>query len=270
MRRKECLPIAHTFSLQYSALGADIVTITLLALMLAPAGLPETVARVKPAVVAVGTVLPTRRPPVRYLGTGFAVGDGRLVLTNLHVYPEALDLAHKERVVAFAPAPGGGIEHEARMVASDREHDLALLAIEGEPLPSLDIGDSAAVREGDACAFTGYPLGVALGLHPVTHRGIVSAITPIALPVGRAAQLDAAAVRRIRAPFDVFQLDATAYPGNSGSPLFDSESGKVLGIVNMVLVKQTKEQVLSAPSGISYAIPAVWAQKLLGAERAKP
>jgi S1-C subfamily serine protease len=53
----------------------------------------------------------------------------------------------------------------------------------------------------------------------------------------------------------VFQLDATAYPGNSGSPIYDADTGEVLGIINMVLVKSTREAALSQPSGITYAIP---------------
>jgi serine protease Do len=53
----------------------------------------------------------------------------------------------------------------------------------------------------------------------------------------------------------VLQLDATAYPGNSGSPLYDEKRGEVVGIVNMVFVKGTKESALTQPSGISYAIP---------------
>ena len=63
-------------------------------------------------------------------------------------------------------------------------------------------------------------------------------------------------VRRLReGTFPVFQLDATAYPGQSGSPLYDGASGEVVGIINMVLVKSTRESALSQPSGISYAIP---------------
>ena len=53
----------------------------------------------------------------------------------------------------------------------------------------------------------------------------------------------------------MFQLDATAYPGNSGSPVYDPDTGDVIGVVNMVLVKSTKESVLTQPSGITYAIP---------------
>jgi S1-C subfamily serine protease len=61
----------------------------------------------------------------------------------------------------------------------------------------------------------------------------------------------------------VFQLDATAYPGNSGSPIYDPETGEVIGIVNMVLVKGTKEAALSSPTGITYAIPSRHLKALL-------
>ena len=41
--------------------------------------------------------------------------------------------------------------------------------------------------------------------------------------------------------FNIFQLDATAYPGNSGSPVFDVASGEVIGVINMVFIKGSKE-----------------------------
>ena len=73
-------------------------------------------------------------------------------------------------------------------------------------------------------------------------------------------------IRRLTSgPFPVFQLDATAYPGNSGSPIYDPVTGDVLGIVNMVFVKGTKESALTQPSGITYAIPAKHLQVLEGA-----
>jgi serine protease Do len=113
-------------------------------------------------------------------------------------------------------------------------------------------------------ALIGFPLGGLLGFSHVTHRGIVSSITPIVLPPAHASQLEAAAVARMRqGVFDILQLDATAYPGNSGGPLLDVESGEVVGIVNMVVVKTTRESALSTPSGISYAIPVKWLHALL-------
>lgn len=232
-------------------------------------GLPETLALIKPGVVAVGTVQKTRRPPSKFMGTGFVVGDGRYVVTNAHVVPELLDGEGLEQLAIFA---GRGRQPETRMaetVAMDPEHDLAILRIEGDPLPALRLGDSSLVREGQSIAFTGFPIGTVLGLFPVTHRGIISTITPIALPSQSSRQLSTAQIKRLKAPYDVFQLDATAYPGNSGSPVYDQKTGHVLGVLNMVFVKETKEAVLEKPSGISYAIPVEFARQLLESVLAK-
>jgi S1-C subfamily serine protease len=65
----------------------------------------------------------------------------------------------------------------------------------------------------------------------------------------------------------VFQLDGTAYPGNSGSPVYHAETGAVIGIVNSVFVKGTKESALTQPSGITYAIPAQKLKDLLDRTR---
>ena len=126
------------------------------------------------------------------------------------------------------------------------------------------LGDSGAVRDGQEVAITGFPLGASLGLVPVTHRGIVSAVTPVGMPAPSASQLDARTVRRLAmGAYNVFQLDLVSYPGNSGSPLFDTHSGEVVGILNMVFVKGTKESAVAMPTGISYAIPAHYLKALL-------
>jgi S1-C subfamily serine protease len=154
---------------------------------------------------------------------------------------------------------------EVKLVAIDKEHDLALLRLSGgAPMPALRIGDTAKVRDGWSIAFTGFPIGAVLGFVPVTHRGIVSAVTPIVLPSPAAQKLDQRAITRLRSgAFSVFQLDATAYPGNSGSPVYDEETGEVIGIINMVFVKSTRESLLSQPSGISFAVPARYLEELL-------
>jgi serine protease Do len=152
----------------------------------------------------------------------------------------------------------------------DSDHDLALMKIEGSALPPLRLGDSGSVVEGESLLFTGFPIGSVLGLFPATHRAMVAALAPIALPSATGRQLDAKVIRRLRDPdmFFVFQLDATAYPGNSGSPLYYPETGEVVGIVNRVFVKGTKESALSQPSGISYAVPSSYLADLL--KRARP
>jgi len=63
--------------------------------------------------------------------------------------------------------------------------------------------------------------------------------------------------------YDVYQLDITAFPGNSGSPLYNAETGQVEGILNSVTVKGTKENALTKPSGISFAIPVIYLHDLL-------
>ena len=165
----------------------------------------ETIARVKPSIVAVGTFERTRSPAFQFMGTGFVVGDGTLVVTNAHVLPATVDTDRRERLAILVPAreaPGADgtkVEvREARPVARDASHDLAVLKIEGAPLPALPIGDSTSVREGRSVYFTGFPIGSVLGAHAATHRAIVAAITPIAIPQRRATRArrrDGAAAR---------------------------------------------------------------------------
>jgi serine protease Do len=218
---------------------------------------PGAIEQVKPSIVAVGTFQRTRNPQFRFLGTGFAVGNGSFIVTNEHVLPKILDSEQNESVVIALPSAGAKVQvRAARKVASEASADLALLKIDGPPLPPLRLGNSALVREGETYLFTGFPIGEAIGLIPATHRAMISAVTPIAIPQARANQLEARALRQLSAgAYSIFQLDATAYPGNSGSPLYHPETAEVVGIINMVFVKGSKETALTEPSGISYAIP---------------
>jgi serine protease Do len=249
-----------------SHLRALALVLSLSAASLATGALPETLERVKASVVAVGTFQKTRSPAFAFRGTGFVVGDGTIVATNAHVLPDVLQPDAVEMMAILARSPGAA-EAEPRAVktiAIDRLHDLALLKVSGAPLAPLKLGNSEAVREGEIYAFTGFPIGNLLGFVPVTHRGMIASLTPIAQPSATAQQLDERVIRRIQnGAFRVFQLDATAYPGNSGSPVFDQETGQVVGIINMVFVKGTKEAALSQPSGISFAIPATYLRELL-------
>lgn len=216
----------------------------------------NTIERVKPSVVAIGTFLKTRSPAVQFYGTGFVVADGRHVVTNAHVVNRPLDSERKEVPIILFSRAGEPQPREAQILETDTDHDLALMKLSGDPLPALTLGDSSSVREGRMLAFTGFPIGMVLGFHPATHRGMVSAITPVALPGITAKELNARMISRIRnSAYSVFQLDGTAYPGNSGSPLYAPESGTVYGIVNSVFVQGTREAAISRPSGITYAIP---------------
>jgi S1-C subfamily serine protease len=232
--------------------------------------LPEVVQRIKPSVVAIGSYQSTRRPPADLRGTGFAVADGLHVITNAHVLPEALDTGHREMLAVFIGRGERTEFRQAKKVAVDAEHDVAILRIPGPSLPALALGDDSAVMEGESVAFTGFPIAPVLGLYPVTHRGIVSSITPAAVAPPSSRLLDNRMIRRLDENYSVFQLDATAYPGNSGSPLYDAETGDVIGIVSSVFVKETKEKLLRDPSGISYAIPIRYAKALLARAGVSP
>ena len=229
-----------------------------------------TIERVKQSVVPIGTYERTRTPAFAFRGTAFVVGDGTFVVTNAHVLPGVLDTTRLEVLGVLVAGPSADkVEfREAKQVAVDPGSDLAVLKIGGAPLPALQIRNSDGVKEGQPIMFTGFPIGAAIGLFPATHRGIVSSITPIAIPQARSAELDPKTIRRLTTgTFPIFQLDATAYPGSSGSPVYDPENGDVIGIVNMVLVKGTKESVLSQPSGITYAVPSKYLKSLIDKAR---
>lgn len=232
----------------------------------------QTVEKIRPSIAAVGTLQATRQPQFRFHGTGFAVGDGTLITTNAHVIPRNLETGQDpEQIVVVLPArsPAERIVRTVRLVSTLAEQDLALLKLDGPALPPLPLGDSDRVRDGQDYFFTGFPVGGALGLIPVTHRALIGAVTPIVLPAANASQLDARVIRQAQAgSFDIFQLDAVAYPGNSGSPLYDISTGEVIGIVNMTVARSTRESALPQPTGIAYAIPSRHLRGLL--ERAGP
>ncbi len=231
-------------------------------------GLPDTIERIKPSVVSIATHQPSRSPRAKYLATGFAVDDGRLIVTNHHVIPTSLDHANREQLVVVSGEGRDTSIHSAELVAHSEDDDLALLRIAGPALTPLQLGSSDAVREGEQLAFTGYPIGMVLGIYPATHRATVAARTPMAITARRSSELSEARIRQLRAGAPmVFQLDATAYPGNSGSPVYHIESGEVVGVINQVFVQGGREAAVGHPSGISYAVPADRIRPLLARHR---
>ena len=151
---------------------------------------------------------------------------------------------------------------KAEVLKIDPKHDLALLKLDS-PLPALKLGDDELLEPGSEIALTGFPIGAILGLYPATHRGYISAITPDAIPALNSNQLTNTMMARLKNVSLIYQLDAIAYPGNSGSPLYDPRTGEVIGVINKVLVKDTKESALASPTGISYAVPIRFVTTLL-------
>jgi S1-C subfamily serine protease len=209
-------------------------------------------------------LLPSELTRKQIAHNSYCEEQGSSSATNAHVVPESTDPDGPLLVAQVRIGNGDPQIRRAQLINRDKEHDLAVLRIEGTPLPALTLANSDSVREGQEIGLTGFPIGGALGFSPVTHRGIVSSITPIALPSGNSQQLNEKLIHKLKGDvFNIFQLDAVAYPGNSGSPVFNSATGEVVGVINMVFIKSTREAALSNPSGISYAIPSVYLKPLI-------
>jgi len=145
-------------------------------------------------------------------GTGSVISSDGLVLTNDHVIKDpSSGRTYKTIQVFLMPEYVTGDDrtdlskpHEARIVARDADHDLALLRLVRPPsgLRPLRFGDSEDVAVGDSVAAIGHPGGG--GLWTLTTGTISS--------------------RHRDGARDVFQTDAAINPGNSGGPLLDSAS----------------------------------------------
>lgn len=239
-----------------------ILTLLFLFSLPAQANLKDSIEKVKPAVVAIGIYSPLASPRVKLVGTGFAVDDGLQIVTNYHVISTALNAKKNESYVVLSGKADAVKIHPVLSTRTDVAYDLAVLSIDSK-LPAVQIDHGALIAEGTEIAFTGFPITSVLGLYPATHKGIISAQTPVIIPADNSGQLQAAALRKLKQPYLVYQLDATAYPGNSGSPLYKADTAEVIGIINKVFIKSTREAVLSDPSAISYAIPIQYVKPLL-------
>jgi len=153
-------------------------------------------------------------------GSGIILSDG-YILTNNHVVAGADEITirlHDQRVL------------DAVLVGGDELSDLALLKVDDDDLPAVDIGNSEKLRVGEWVMAIGTPFGFD---HSVTS-GIVSA-------KGRSLSNDN------YVPF--IQTDVAINPGNSGGPLFNLE-GELVGI-NSQIYSRT-----GGFMGLSFAIPA--------------
>jgi serine protease Do len=157
--------------------------------------------------------------PSNSFGSGFIVSPNGYILTNAHVVSQATQLRVTLKDKRELPA---------RIVGEDATTDVAVLKVDAINLPTVAIGNPAAVRVGEPVAAIGSPFGFE---HSVT-AGIVSA---------KSRNVDDLLV-----PF--IQTDAAVNPGNSGGPLFNAD-GKVIGINSRIWTRSGGFQ------GLSFAIP---------------
>jgi serine protease Do len=166
--------------------------------------------------------MPERPIPGPGAGSGFIIESDGYILTNNHVVDGA-----EEIIVALSDRR----EREAVIIGQDALSDLAVLKIEGENLPTLDMGSSDSLEAGQWVIAIGSPFGFE---HSVT-AGIVSA-TGRSLPENNGNYV----------PF--IQTDVAINPGNSGGPLLDLD-GKVVGINSQIFTRS------GGFMGLSFAIP---------------
>src|SRR5205085_11559992 len=102
----------------------------------------------------------------RSLGSGVIVDAKGYIVTNQHV----VDRADRIRVQLQSDAPG--VLHDAKVVGTDRETDLAVIKIDGKSdLPAAKLGNSDSLNVGDWVLAIGSPFG----LDETVTAGIVSA-----------------------------------------------------------------------------------------------
>jgi serine protease Do len=159
------------------------------------------------------------------LGSGVIVDVKGYIVTNRHV----VEKADRVRVKLMDDPPG--VLHDAKVIGSDQETDLAVIKIESEkPLPVAKLGNSDSMEVGDWVLAVGSPFG----LSETVTAGIVSAKGRNIVP---------------NRQFQSFiQTDAAINPGNSGGPLVNM-AGEVIGI-NTAILTET-----NAYAGVGFAMP---------------
>ena len=170
--------------------------------------------------------------PQQGQGSGFVLDKGGHVLTNFHVVEGAnrgieVMLSNKHR-------------YSAKVVGTDKVHDLALLQIEAPNLQAVTLADSSDLSVGQKV----YAIGNPFGLSGTMTRGIISSIRSIRGSEGAPIE-------------DAIQTDAAINPGNSGGPLLNSR-GEVIGINTMIASNGADQS-----SGIGFAIPINTAKAVL-------
>lgn len=167
-------------------------------------------------------------------GSGVIISQDGYIITNNHVVQGAdeVQVTFNDRNTQIA-----------KVVGTDPSTDIAVLKIDGDNLPYMELGNSDNVKLGQWVLAVGYPLN----LEATVTAGIVSA-------KGRSIGLNDAR-RKSGAVESYIQTDAAVNPGNSGGALVNTQ-GQLVGI-NAAIASPT-----GSYAGYSYAIPSNLAQKV--------
>ena len=160
------------------------------------------------------------------IGTGFIVDKNGLIVTNSHVVDnDAGD---------YSVILKDGTTYPVEKIHLDTQNDFAILEVSARDLPTVDFGDSDALKVGQKAIAIGNALGQ---FQNTVTVGVVSGLGRSITAFG---------------PFgdektysSVIQTDAAINPGNSGGPLLNI-SGQVIGI---------NVATSSRAENVSFAIP---------------
>lgn len=165
-------------------------------------------------------------------GSGVIFTDDGYIVTNNHVVQDADKLE-----VVFNKK-----SYDAQLVGTDPSTDLAVLKIEAEQLPAIQIGSSKTLNVGEWVIAVGNPFN----LTSTVTAGIVSA---------KGRQIN---ILQGKFPIESFiQTDAAINPGNSGGALVNKE-GKLVGI-NTAILSRT-----GSYAGYGFAVPIDIVKKIVG------
>jgi S1-C subfamily serine protease len=188
-------------------------------------------------------------------GSGFVISPHGYVLTNEHVIRNnvftitdglrkgkfALKVARIDVCLpaAASAAPGDRSRcFEASVHSSDAALDLAVLFVSASDLPYVALGDSDAIRNGQAIQALGYPFGRELAVGRIAAPDIVPEVSTSPGTISALRAGDAGERRAL-------QINGTVNPGNSGGPLVDRD-GYAVGVIRARV---------TGDAGIGFAIP---------------
>lgn len=188
------------------------------------------------------------------IGSGFFISPDGYIITNRHVVDKNRDVGvilYDQRQIMDKTDPTSFSDEKivrnkvrfARVLKVNKKRDLALLKVEGENFPWLEL-------ETDRQAYT-------------TGRKVVAIGAPRAIEWSVAEGIISAA--RDNNGVDTLQTDAAINGGNSGGPLIDLETGKVVGVNSWGQISDPDTVSLQRGThGLNFAISSFEVARTLG------
>ncbi len=224
---------------------------------------------------------PPEYPPI--IGTGFIVHSDGLIATNAHVAkafselfkPEDLKKKYPVIPIMYIDTEEGLMEIRLEILdvlypppflppstyyGCQDGPDIAFVLVKAKGLPTVELDNQTMLTEGMDIATSGYPMGEVMltapgwlnQIGPTLQRGIISAIHPFYSSLPHS-----------------FSVNVMIQGGGSGSPVFITDTGKVVGIISsriresMIIANKYGKLQINMPTNISYAVPAHYIESTL-------